>query len=224
MIVFNNLGIKDSDLLINVEGFKEKQHITAQDLIQKCKLKKKILDRSWNETDANRMTEPLEPRKKIFRSEVQIKSANIKLFAGPESTYRAISQPSTTKTGHIMFPGQDETKRVTVILDEEYLLPNNQDKKETRPEVHDNHHGGIGLELDSISEASNSYVMVEYGLNPYERKKLTRRKSCLCRHQDIIFHDTKDAEFTDTFMEDILARVDHYYLDREVPRTVFPLR
>ena len=45
MKVLNNLTIKDGDLLINVEGCQERQRITAEDLIRKCKIKKTILDR-----------------------------------------------------------------------------------------------------------------------------------------------------------------------------------
>ena len=71
---------------------------------------------------------------------------------------------------------------------------------------------------DSISEASDSYEMVEYGLNPYEIKALemSRRKSCICWHPDVIFNERDDSESMDTFHEDFKARLDQYDLDSEV--------
>ena len=70
----------------------------------------------------------------------------------------------------------------------------------------------------SISDASDSYEMVEYGLNPYEMKKLrqSRRKSCLCWHPDVIFNEREDSESVDTFSHDFMARMDHNYTDTEV--------
>ena len=38
--MFNNLVTNSSDLLITVEGRKDKQNITTLDLIKNCKLKK----------------------------------------------------------------------------------------------------------------------------------------------------------------------------------------
>ena len=71
---------------------------------------------------------------------------------------------------------------------------------------------------DSISDASDSYEMVEYGLNPYEIQLLrqSRRKSCLCWHPDVIFNEKEDSECTDAFPEDFIARLDQYYMDTEV--------
>ena len=58
--MFNNLVTNNSDLLICVEGCKDKQNITSVDLIKNCKLKKKILDRSWKEVEPEIMFKPQE--------------------------------------------------------------------------------------------------------------------------------------------------------------------
>ena len=207
MKMLNNITMKDPDLFITVEGCKEKQPITTEDLIRKCKIKRKILDRAWNETEANRRTNLSEPIKNNHTNHiVQIKS-NPNLFQGKDdSTYKRRGGSTAPKKEHLMVPGQVEAKRVSLMLDEKI-----------KSKVNENNCDELGIDFDSISEDSNSYVMVEYGLNPYERRKLTRRKSCLCQHQDIIFHETEDSEITDTFPEDFLARLDHYHLDREVP-------
>ena len=73
-------------------------------------------------------------------------------------------------------------------------------------------------DTDLISLASNSYEMIEYGLNPYEIEalKMSRRKSCLCKHSDVILSQKEDSEYTDTFPEEFIARLDHFYMDSEV--------
>ena len=60
--------------------------------------------------------------------------------------------------------------------------------------------------------------MIEYGLNPYEieAQKMTRRKSCLCPHSDLIFSEKEDSECTETFPEEFMGRLDHFYMDSEV--------
>ena len=74
-------------------------------------------------------------------------------------------------------------------------------------------------DFDSISQASNSYEMVEYGLNPYEAEELKpkRKRSCVCEHPDpdILIKETEDSEF---FPDDFISRIDHLYTtDSEVP-------
>jgi hypothetical protein len=94
--------------------------------------------------------------------------------------------------------------------------------KKNEPSDHHDNINGIGIlsncSHDSISEASDSYEMVEYGLNPYEVEalKMSRRKSCLCWHPDVIFNEREDSESMDTFPEDFMARLDQYDLDSEV--------
>ena len=67
---------------------------------------------------------------------------------------------------------------------------------------------------DSISLASNSYEMIEYGLNPIEIEglKTSQRKNCLCNHSDI-------SEYPETFFEEFMSRPDNFYTDTEVPAT-----
>ena len=47
MKVMSNSAMQKNNLLINVEGSKRKQHITSENLIRNCKLKKTVLDRAW---------------------------------------------------------------------------------------------------------------------------------------------------------------------------------
>ena len=148
----------------------------------------------------------------------------ILLQAKDNSLYKPRRQSTTAETGQISDPDQDEAKGVFTMLGDEakhdeYTIKAAQHDRKATPDVHNNHCEEFDPHFDLISEDSNSYVMVEYGLNPYERRKLTRRKSCLCRHQDIIFHDTEDSEFTDTLPEDILGQLDHYYLDKKVTKS-----
>ena len=71
---------------------------------------------------------------------------------------------------------------------------------------------------DSLVDTSDSYEMVEYGLNPLEMKALkqSRRKSCLCWHPDVVFNDKTDSESEDLFPQDFMSRLDEYYIGSEV--------
>ena len=76
------------------------------------------------------------------------------------------------------------------------------------------------IETDSISVASDSYEMLEYGLNPYEKEveqPTTRRRSCVCgNNEKFIIGEPADVE--DNFSEPFVARLDHYYMDSEVSK------
>jgi hypothetical protein len=71
---------------------------------------------------------------------------------------------------------------------------------------------------DSVIETSDSYEMVEYGLNPLEMKALkhSRRTSCLCWHPGVIFNNKGDLESEDTFQQDLISRLDEYYIESQV--------
>ena len=94
--MFNNLTIEDGDLLINVEGCKEMQRITTEDLIRKCKIKKTIVVRSWQEREANRRIKPTETI-----------NDRVLLHAQDNSTHKPRGQPAIAGTGHLIIPGQD---------------------------------------------------------------------------------------------------------------------
>ena len=67
-IMFNNMVIDNSDLLISVEGCKDKQNISTVDLIKTFKMKKKILDRSIKEVDPDKMFKPQETMLELNRN------------------------------------------------------------------------------------------------------------------------------------------------------------
>ena len=51
--VMSNSAMQKNNLVINVEGSKQhKQHITSENLIRNCKLKKTVLDRARNGVDS----------------------------------------------------------------------------------------------------------------------------------------------------------------------------
>ena len=75
-------------------------------------------------------------------------------------------------------------------------------------------------ELDSISEASNSFEMVDYGLNPYtvEEMSSARRESCHCKQEnDLVFKDGIFQDLpTEAFVDDPVTRMDRFYVETEV--------
>ena len=73
--MFDNLVTNNSNLLISVEGHKDRQNITTVDLIKNCKLKKKILDRSWKEVDHEKMFKPQETTLELNRQRYQGESS-----------------------------------------------------------------------------------------------------------------------------------------------------
>ena len=106
--MFNNLTIEDGDLLINVEGCKERQRITTEDLIRKCKKKKTIVVRSWQEREANRRIKPTETI-----------TDGVLLHVKDNSTHKPGGQSTTAGTGHPPVPGQEEAQRVSIKLEDE---------------------------------------------------------------------------------------------------------
>ena len=80
------------------------------------------------------------------------------------------------------------------------------------------------LDTETISLASNSYEMIEFGLNPYEvdvGQNARRRRSCMCNnHEDFIFKDGEVIEDPDTLPVELLTRLDDYYLDSEVLKQI----
>ena len=142
---------------------------------------------------------------------------------------------------HLLLPTNHNKKRVSIMLDEELLrngypslliLGDNRDfekplkssLKKSNGDTDNIFDGRTGLEIlsncsdDSVLDTSDSYEMVEYGLNPLEMKALkqSRRKSCLCWHPDVIFNERGDTESEDTDTQDFMARLDEYFINTEV--------
>jgi hypothetical protein len=212
--MFNNLVPNNSDLLINVEGCNHKQNITTADLIRNCKIKNKILDRS------------------IFEPQETMLEFKMKGYHGQGSS-------KGLKVNHMVVPRYAKKKRVSNMLTDEELINEyfqfehdgetiTESLGESRTSSRHyyckhlkqdtNYAIDISSNTDSISIASNSYEMIEYGLNPYEIEdlKMSRRKSCLCKHSAVIFGENEDSEYTDTFPEEFIATLDHFYMDSEV--------
>ena len=153
----------------------------------------------------------------------------------------AANEVTSPEGGHLKLPKNHNKKRVSIMLDEDMLrngypslliLGNESDlqkpvKSSLKKYLGEADHifdGRTTLEIisnssdESVAETSDSYEMVEYGLNPMEMKALkhSRRKSCLCWHPDVIFNEKGDSESEDTYTQDFMGRLDEYYIDSEV--------
>ena len=115
---------------------------------------------------------------------------------------------------HMVNPKYGKKKRVSIMLKDEILQ---DEKSENYYSVHfikQDTRDAIDMisNTDSISIASHSYEMIENGLNPYEIEalKMSRRKSCLCKHSDLIFSEKEDSEYTNNFPEEFMGRLGHF--------------
>jgi len=92
--------------------------------------------------------------------------------------------------------------------------------------------GGVGgskrdrnEESRSVSDSSDSYEMIEYGLNlnstikTSKNGKQSRRKSCLCWAPDVIFNDKEDSDCAEVFPQEITNIMDQYQSLIEPSRT-----
>ena len=70
----------------------------------------------------------------------------------------------------------------------------------------------------SLSDISDSYEMIEYGLTPLEMKTFnqSRRKSCLCWHPNVVFNGKEDMEFDDFVTQELMPHIDDCYRETDV--------
>ena len=73
-------------------------------------------------------------------------------------------------------------------------------------------------DLETISQDSNSYEMVEYGLHPYPDRQ--RRKSCLCWNPSLHFTAREEPSCTAT-VDSFLAHQETSFLGGHVSRTEY---